>query len=274
MTKNGFRVKGIPGYADSTDAALLRGRLLNAATEFTQRTDGRGLTLVVSNEAERSPETGPDEQSLEERASYYRAADPLFCFDALVLPQDTLERLLLAVSVTELRKQIFDDWNLRSIEPHPSSALNFHGLPGTGKTLAAHAVADRLGRRIICTKYSQLESKYHGEGSKNLEALFYASKQQDVVLFIDEADSLMSQRFEQLSQGSEHAVNAMRSSLLLALDEFEGLVIFATNFVQSYDQAFDSRVRQIYFPVPDGRRVNRSGGIIWCPGCRSLTTCR
>ena len=89
------------------------------------------------------------------------------------------------------------------------------------------------------------------EGPKNLEALFYASEQQDAVLFIDEADSLMSQRFEQLSQGSEHAVNAMRSSLLLALDEFEGLVIFATNLVQSYDQAFDSRVRQIYFPVPD-----------------------
>ena len=61
----------------------------------------------------------------------------------------------------------------------------------------------------------------------------------------------MSARFETTSHGSEHAVNAMRSELLTALDRFEGLAVFATNLVSSYDTAFDSRVWHVRFPVPD-----------------------
>jgi ATPase family associated with various cellular activities (AAA) len=251
MPAGKFTVKGIPGGAEAAEGALLRGRLITAATDFTRETGATGLTLVVSNEARPAGGGDSDEQSIADRASHYRATQPLFSFESLVLPHETRDQLLLGLAVIELRKAVFEDWNLRSIEPHPSSALNFHGEPGTGKTLAAHAVADRLGKRIIHTKYSQLESKYHGEGPKNLDALFYAAREQDAVLFLDEADSLMSQRFEQMSQGSEHAVNAMRSSLLLALDEYEGLVIFATNLVEAYDKAFDSRVRQVKFPVPD-----------------------
>jgi len=47
--------------------------------------------------------------------------------------------------------------------------------------------------------------------------------------------------------------------LLMLLDRFEGLVIFATNFVQSYDNAFDTRVRHIRFPDPD----HRARAAIW-----------
>jgi ATP-dependent 26S proteasome regulatory subunit len=196
-------------------------------------------------------DSGPDGTSLEDRACFFVPTDPLYSFEFLVLPQQTMDQLLLAVDMLKVRDLVFGRWNLRRIEPRPGSAINLHGSPGTGKTLAAHAIAARLKRKIIQAKYSQLESKYHGEGPKNLDALFRAARTHDAVLFLDEADALMSQRFETTSQGSEHAVNAMRSELVMSLDHYDGLAIFATNFVRSYDTAFDSRVRHIEFLNPD-----------------------
>lgn len=256
-----FRVSGIPADAEPQASALLRSRLLSAVDSFAggyQRWRDVPLSFTVSDgnsgssgQPGRSSGPDPEVTSIEDRASYFVPTDPLYDFEFLVLPQRTMDQLLLAVDMLEVRDLVFNRWNLRRIEPRPGSAVNLHGPPGTGKTLAAHAIAARLKRKIIQAKYSQLESKYHGEGPKNLDALFYAAKTHDAVLFLDEADALMSQRFETTSQGSEHAVNAMRSELVMSLDQYDGLVIFATNFVRSYDTAFDSRVRHIEFPEPD-----------------------
>jgi DNA polymerase III delta prime subunit len=272
--KTKFQVAGLPSDAAPRAAAMLRARLITAADAFCVEDGPRGdrpLTFSVSNQpgspngrADRQAGASgsaadPDAISIEDRASYFTPADPLYDFSFLVLPQETMDQLLLAVDLLEVQELVFGQWNLRRIEPHPSSAINLHGAPGTGKTLAAHAIASRLKRKIIQTKYSQLESKYHGEGPKNLDALFYAARQHNAVLFLDEADALMSQRFETTSQGSEHAVNAMRSELVMSLDKYEGLVIFATNFARSYDTAFDSRVRHIEFPDPDAA----TRAVIW-----------
>jgi len=272
-----FRVDGIPADAAPRAAAMLRSRLIGAADEFRieygkaaavplsfsvsdRPADPDGARIAGDNPGTiGSVAVDPDTISIEDRASYFTPSDPLYDFSFLVLPRETMDQLLLAVDMIEVQELVFDRWNLRKIEPHPSSAINLHGSPGTGKTLAAHAIAARLKRKIIQTKYSQLESKYHGEGPKNLDALFYAARQHDAVLFLDEADALMSQRFETTSQGSEHAVNAMRSELVMSLDKYEGLVIFATNFVRSYDTAFDSRVRHIEFPDPDAT----ARAVIW-----------
>jgi AAA+ superfamily predicted ATPase len=44
----------------------------------------------------------------------------------------------------------------------------------------------------------------------------------------------------------------MRSTLLIELERFEGLVVFATNFAKNYDSAFVSRIRyHIEFSLPD-----------------------
>ncbi|MEU8870258.1 ATP-binding protein [Streptomyces javensis] len=273
-SRTAFAVTGIPGGTDDVEAALLRTRLIEAAKEFSGRGGPRPLTVTVTNqppesaaesepragataeteaerEAEREAETGPDEPSIAERARRFTATPPLYAFDRLVLPDRTLDQLLRAVHTVEQRRVLFDEWGLREIQPHPGSAINLEGAPGTGKTLAAHALAHRLGRSLIAARASQLESKYHGEGPKNLAALFHAAREQGAVLFLDEADALMSARFETTTHGSEHAVNAMRSEMLTALDSHEGLVVLATNLVTSYDSAFDSRVWHVRFPAPD-----------------------
>ncbi|MBQ9433919.1 MAG: ATP-binding protein, partial [Synergistaceae bacterium] len=87
--------------------------------------------------------------------------------------------------------------------------------------------------------------------------IFECAKLQDAVLFIDEADSLLSKRLTDVTDGSGNAINAMRSQLLLSLERFEGIAIFATNLVVNYDRAFISRLISIEIPPPDfqGRKA-------------------
>ena len=179
------------------------------------------------------------------------AVEPKFQFEQLILPDETLDEIRHKISLFQLRNKVFEEWGLKKIEPYPRSALNFYGKPGTGKTMAAHAIAQLLGKKIILATYAEIESKYHGDGPKNVKAVFKKAEDEDAVLFIDEADSLLSQRLSNVTQGSEQAINSMRSQLLICLEKFSGLVIFSTNFVEQYDKAFETRVSNIEFKMPD-----------------------
>ncbi|MEU9890110.1 ATP-binding protein [Sphaerisporangium sp. NPDC051011] len=216
------------------------------------------LDLVVrrdgpagSSEQRAADTAGGGELDLEGRMSFFVPVKPLYDMSQLVLPAATIEELHIAVDTVRLRGLVFDTWGLRAIEPHPRSAISLHGGPGTGKTMTAHALAHLLGRPILLARTSQLESKYHGEGGKYLAALFEAARRADAVLFIDEAESLLSRRFESVSQGSEHAVNTLRAELIQHLDVFEGIAVFVTNLVTSYDPAISSRLHHVRIPEPD-----------------------
>jgi ATP-dependent 26S proteasome regulatory subunit len=123
--------------------------------------------------------------------------------------------------------------------------------------MAAEAIANKLGKKILKVSYADVESKYHGEGPKMVKAIFLAATNGDAVLFFDEADSLLSKRLTSVNQGSEQAINSMRSQLLICLEEFRGIVIFATNLVVNYDQAFLTRLISIEFPLPDEKTRDR-----------------
>lgn len=254
-------IDGIPEYVPEKIAAVFRARVLGVVSEFMGQarlreariTVGTGLLQPQPQAKETRSSTGQpgDDPTTEERARRYEAQQPLFTFDQLVLAEDVLETLMAAVDVIRVERQVFDHWGLRKIEPFPRTALNFHGDPGTGKTLAAHAIAHQLDRPILVAGYAEIESAYHGEGPKNVKAIFHAAERDHAVLFIDEADSLLSRRLTNVTQGSEQAINSMRSQLLICLERFRGVVIFATNLVENYDRAFETRVRHVHFPLPD-----------------------
>ena len=92
------------------------------------------------------------------------AVKPRHRFDRLVVSEAVREDILAAVAVLAPTQQVFAEWGLEEIEPFPRTALNFHGPAGVGKTLAAHAVADYLGKRILLTSYADVERKYVGDG--------------------------------------------------------------------------------------------------------------
>ena len=181
----------------------------------------------------------------------YHAETPHYSFEQVILPEDTRSKILEAVATIQVETKVFDEWGLRTIIPYTASAMSFYGPPGTGKTMAAEAVAHMLGKKIIRAAYADIESKYHGEGPKMVKAIFLAAEREDAVLFLDESDSLLSKRLTDVRSGSEQAINSMRSQLLMCLEQFRGIVIFATNLVVNYDRAFLSRLISIEFPVPD-----------------------
>ncbi|NEQ40138.1 MAG: ATP-binding protein [Okeania sp. SIO3I5] len=266
-TSQKLLIQGIPDTVPEPLAAVYRSRLLTAVNKLLDETGIENIQVIIGTPLDSSSSTfeknnsqngqnstdkkSDRDLSPEERAKRYEAQEPLFTFEQLVIPEKVTEDLLLAVDLIELEAKVFDKWGLRKIEPFPRTALNFHGKPGTGKTLAAHAIASKINRPILVASYAQIESMYHGEGPKNVEAIFLAAEQQNALLFIDEADSLLSKRLTNVTQGSEQAINSMRSQLLICLERFRGVVMFSTNLVENYDKAFETRVRNINFPMPD-----------------------
>jgi SpoVK/Ycf46/Vps4 family AAA+-type ATPase len=164
-------------------------------------------------------------------------------------------RIQLEEGIAKLRfhQKIYADWNFASVDKQGRSViLNFFGAPGTGKTLTAEAFAGTLGLPIIKLGIAELESKFMGETSKNIQAVFQSATEANAVLFFDEADTLLGKRLSSVTQGIDNEVNAMRSTLLIELEKFNGIAIFATNFAKNYDEAFRSRIsHHIHFDLPD-----------------------
>jgi ATP-dependent 26S proteasome regulatory subunit len=179
------------------------------------------------------------------------AQNPQYTFEQIVLEENVYKELMYAIKFEGVREKVYTEWGLSKIEPSPKLALNFHGDSGTGKTMAAHGIANAMGRKIILASYAEIESKYHGDGPKNVKKLFQIAAEQDAVLFIDEADSLLSKRLTNVTQGSEQAINSMRSQLLIQIEQYSGVVIFATNLARNYDKAFVTRIKSVNFKKPD-----------------------
>ena len=255
---NSLYISGLSDQLPEDKAFAIRTRLAMAYDKVVELS-GEAPTLVLSSQPIKneqpknagSSRTGTKSPEPHDDVPVYEAVSPFYSFERIYLPEDLKDKIIRSVKLLELENKIFEEWNLKAIEPHPRAALNFYGPPGTGKTMAAHAIASMLNKKILIASYAEIESKYHGEGPKNVKALFKAAEGQDCVLFIDEADSLLSKRLSNVSQGSEQAINSMRSQLLINLELFHGIVIFATNFVQNYDKAFETRVKNIEFVKPD-----------------------
>lgn len=248
-------INGMPTEISESEGAVFRSRILTAYSELRERTGNASLLISIGRDSDMKKlysTAGQDDAEKDSGTSArYVPVVPSYSFEQLILPQKIMDDIRTAIHLLKVESRIFDEWGLRTIEPNPKVALNFYGKPGTGKTLAAHAVASYLDRKILIASYAEIESKYHGDGPKNVKAIFQAAEQEKALLFIDEADSLLSRRLTNVTQGSEQAINSMRSQLLINLEQFKGVVVFSTNLVHNYDKAFETRVRHIEFPMPD-----------------------
>ena len=207
---------------------------------------------VVDSDSEKrmSKNTSEKKKEQNERWRAYKPVAPKWLFEIVVLPEKVKKIVMREVDSITVAGKVYEEWGLKRIVS-PRSAINFFGMPGTGKTMTAHAVAHYLERDILLASYAEIESMYHGEGPKNIKAVFEAAEKYNAVLLIDEADSLLSKRLTQVKQGSEQAINSMRSQLLMSLEDFTGIVIFCTNLIENYDKAFESRIISVEFPLPD-----------------------
>lgn len=189
-------------------------------------------------------------------APTFRPQEPRHSLDRVILPSEVKEDIRVSLSLIAHQKRIYDDWGFAEVDDRPKLILNFYGPPGTGKTMVAHAVARELGKKILAVNYAEVESKYVGDAPKNLLKAFEAATRERAVLFFDEADSFLGKRITDVHNSSDQAINSLRSQMLILLEDFDGVVIFATNLAKNYDKAFDSRIlKHIYFELPN--RENR-----------------
>jgi len=249
-------LSNIPNFGDDADKTIFCSRISNAVNEILSEKykvpDPKVRIATASSRKPDRPETENKKQDESDNVSFsIEAREPQYTFDQIVLEDNVLEELQYSIKFENVRDKVYNEWGLSKIEPCPKLALNFHGESGTGKTMAAHGMANAMGRKIILASYAEIESKYHGDGPKNVKKLFQIASDTNAVLFIDEADSLLSKRLTNVTQGSEQAINSMRSQLLIQIEQFTGVVIFATNLARNYDSAFVTRIRSIHFRKPN-----------------------
>lgn len=169
----------------------------------------------------------------------------------LCLEPATMERIQHALDRVRVRSLVYEKWGLSRLDPFPRTTLNFSGPPGTGKTLAAHYIAKQLGKNILEVTYADAVSKYFGQSARNLASLYQFALREDAIVFIDEAEALLSTRISEVSDGADHAINTMRNQLLSVMEKTPIFSIVASNLASSYDKAFESRLLTIHFSLPD-----------------------
>ena len=134
--------------------------------------------------------------------------------------------------------------------------LLLYGPPGTGKTLLAAATAGNLEATFFNVKVSSLLSKYFGESTKLISALYSVARRlSPAVIFLDEFESLTPSR----GSGESGSERRIVSTLFAELDGLQGkdddsfvMTICATNLPWLLDLAILSRFqRRIYVPLPD-----------------------
>lgn len=182
-----------------------------------------------------------------------KLAQPLYQLTDLILPATTYSSIADFLAYRKHEHLIFNQWGLTHTHKHQrQTAINFYGAPGTGKTMAAHAIAHELNLPLIMVDYAALESKYVGETSKNITQIFKQAKEHNAIIFFDEADAILSRRVTNMSHATDVSVNQTRSVLLTLMNHHEGLIIFTTNFIENYDPAFMRRIlAHIHFELPD-----------------------
>lgn len=192
-------------------------------------------------------------QSTNTKQNMFTVIEPQFSFDDMILSKSTYEQIQDALAFLSYRDLIFDKWGLgKTHRQQNKSGINFFGESGTGKTMAAHAIANKFSRKLLIVDYSQIESKYVGETSKNITSLFSYAKETGAIIFFDEADALLSRRVRRMDNSTDTSVNQTRSHLLLQLNDYDDVIIFATNFIENYDPAFMRRIAiHIKFELPD-----------------------
>ncbi len=165
--------------------------------------------------------------------------------------QDQINELITWVKYNE---QLLQDWGMEKRLVKGYRSL-FYGPPGTGKTFAAGLIAKELQKELYKIDLSMVVSKYIGETEKNLELLFARAEDKGWILFFDEADALFGKRTNVRDAHDKYA-NQEVSYLLQRMEDFNGLIILATNMKNNIDEAFIRRFNSILkfsLPNPDER---------------------
>jgi hypothetical protein len=175
---------------------------------------------------------------------------PRFGLDELMLPEPQTRQIGDIVTAMTNLTRVHYEWGTARAWNEGGLSILFAGPPGTGKTMAAEAIANALDLPLYRIDLSQVVNKYIGETEKNLRRLFDAADAADAILFFDEADAIFGKRTE-VRDAHDRYANLEVSYLLERMERFKGVAVLATNRKKDLDEAFLRRLRFVVeFPLP------------------------
>lgn len=203
-------------------------------------------------------------QSNHKLATLAHKIEPHYTWKDIILPADRLEQLREICNHARYRGRVYDEWGFeRKLSLGKGLNILFSGPSGTGKTMAAEIMAGELGQDVYKIDLSTVVSKYIGETEKNLARIFAEAETSNAILFFDEADALFGKRSE-VRDAHDRYANIEIAYLLQKMDEYEGVVILATNLRKNMDEAFVRRMHfTVEFPLPGERDCLRIWEGIW-----------
>lgn len=159
--------------------------------------------------------------------------------EAIILPEDCKRQLEMVLRLARV-------WKGRK-----GLQLLFHGDSGTGKTMAASVLAGQLQLPLFKVDLSRVMDKYIGETEKHIDEIFRVARRENYILFFDEADALFAKRTA-VKDSHDRYANVSAAYLLQRMEEYDGILILATNLKDHFDDAFVRRIRfVIKFRSPD-----------------------
>lgn len=161
-------------------------------------------------------------------------------------PSVNLVKSKLGYKLDVLNTDISLEDMCEGLSNHKQGRVCLYGPPGTGKTAFGKYLADRLDLPLISKRASDIVSPYLGDSEKNMAKMFRQAKDENAVLMLDEADTFLSDRKNAQRSWEISAINEM----LTQMENFEGIFIASTNFMQSLDSAslrrFDIKIKFDY----------------------------
>ena len=176
----------------------------------------------------------------------------------IVLPPKAMQQLKGIYAASKYRHVVYSDWGFDE-KLYLGKGLNalFCGSSGTGKTMAASILAHELGLDLYKIDLASVVSKYIGETEKHLNRIFDEARTSNAILFFDEADALFGKRSE-VKDAHDRYANIEVAYLLQKMEEYDGMVVLATNMRNNLDEAFTRRMHHIVeFPFPDANNRER-----------------
>lgn len=183
---------------------------------------------------------------------YATAIQPRYTWDDVVLPEAKMQQLHQIALRFEHRRIVNRDWGFgKKLSRGKGLNILFTGRSGVGKTISAEVLANALSLILYQIDVSAVVSKFVGETEQRLSEIFREAELSQSLLFFDEADALFSKRAE-VKEAIDRYSNLELNYLLQRIEQFEGIVILATNLQRNLDDAFLRRMHEVVdFSMPD-----------------------